>query len=628
MTDSDIAPRALPRRSPVAIFCLVGCVLLLSVYATLTWKAVRTKAPIIDEPLDVIGASATRELGDFRVNYEDPPLWHYWASLPNSDVASDLNLSSPLWPKVLQDTTSRFDWIRETFNQPQAKWIDRVNRSRAMMLMIGIGLGAAIGAAAWRFGGPFAALVAVAFYAFDPNFLGHGSLVKNDVANALTFVLVALAIDAVGRRASWKTVIVLGLACGVALSTKFSGVLVVPIVVLALIVRAILPIDWSVFGSASRTPGDRAFLSLRIGAVAFFVAIVFVWGCYRFRFAATPQGQQVDMQHVVLFTAQSDIRARNPAVPFQQTDLDVWTPPLMVNLLLLPYRFHAMPQAWDAGLIYTYGSSLYRGTYLLGQIGRTGWWYYFPLAILFKTPTATLIAGLLATLAAIGLAISRRKSLASAHLWKVAVIAIPVIVYGAAALTTNLNLGLRHVFPLYALFYIALGWVASRLIARGRTAAIITGAVAALLFVGTAVESTVAYPNYIAFFNAPSGGSRGGVRLLSDNNIDWGQDLALLAQWQKAHPDERLYVSCLLSVDPALYGIQFQYVPGADVPRGETVTQWPSEPGVLAVSVTKMHGQNFANDAARAYYRKLTSGEPIAVLGGSIYLFRYTPPEP
>src|SRR5215831_16919367 len=34
--------------------------------------------------------------------------------------------------------------------------------------------------------------------------------------------------------------------------------------------------------------------------------------------------------------------------------------------------------------------------YLLGQFGRHGWWHYFPIAFLVKTPTAVLIAGLLA----------------------------------------------------------------------------------------------------------------------------------------------------------------------------------------------------------------------------------------
>jgi hypothetical protein len=432
----------------------------------------------------------------------------------------------------------------------------------------------------------------------------------------------------VGRRASWKTVALLGLACGVALSIKFSGLLTIPIIVIALLARAMLPIDWPMLRGTPRYLTDRIWSVVGVSLMTFVVAMLVVWSCYRFRFAATPTGEQVNMQDPLTLTAEFDMRSRNPDYKPQQIDYETWQPPLMVKLMLLPYQLHLMPQAWSAGLVYTYGSSLYRGTYLLGEIGRTGWWYYFPLAILFKTPTATLIAFALAAAAAIYLAITRRATLNARHAWAALVLLVPVIVYGYFSLTTNLNLGLRHVYPLYAFFYIGLGWVASRLVAQGRRAAIITGATAAILFIGTATETARAYPNYIAFFNTPSGGSRGGFRLLSDNNIDWGQDLLELARWQKEHPDEKLYLSYFGTVEPALFGIRYQGVPGGYAPYGAEPKTWPTEPGVLAVSVTKMHGQYFAEPAARELYHKLTQGEPIAVLGGSIYLFRYTPVSP
>ena len=368
-------------------------------------------------------------------------------------------------------------------------------------------------------------------------------------------------------------------------------------------------------------------LALGISVTACVLAMGVTWACYGFRFAATPAGEQVNMQAPMLRVAEADLRSRNPDRTPTQAEYESWSPTGMVRLMLLPYQWHLMPQAWSAGLVFTYGASMYRATYLLGEISRTGWWYYFPLAILFKTPTATLIAGALALVAAIYLAVARRKTLGASVLWKIAVLLVPVLVYGTASLTTNLNLGVRHVFPLYALFYIALGWVASRLIAQGKRTAIATGAIALLLFAGVAVETARAFPNYIAFFNAPSGGYRGGFYLLSDTNIDWGQDLPLLAQWQKDNPSERLYLSYHGTVDPALYGIRYEAVPGGFARPGAEATTWPREPGVLAVSVTKMHGQYFAVAAAREYYHKLTQGEPIAVLGGSIYLFRYPPSE-
>ena len=49
--------------------------------------------------------------------------------------------------------------------------------------------------------------------------------------------------------------------------------------------------------------------------------------------------------------------------------------------------------------------------------------------------------------------------------------------------------------------------------------------VAGLLAIGIIVEALIAYPNYIAHFNFALGGPRGGIELLGDSNLDWGQDL-------------------------------------------------------------------------------------------------------
>src|SRR5687768_16166166 len=72
-----------PRRPRVAPVAVVLVVTLLACYALLAWTAVRTKAPTYDEPLHALGAWHHLHDGDFRLNPEDPPLWHYWAALSN-----------------------------------------------------------------------------------------------------------------------------------------------------------------------------------------------------------------------------------------------------------------------------------------------------------------------------------------------------------------------------------------------------------------------------------------------------------------------------------------------------------------------------------------------------------------
>jgi hypothetical protein len=135
-----------------------------------------------------------------------------------------------------------------------------------------------------------------------------------------------------------------------------------------------------------------------------------------------------------------------------------------------------------------------------------------------------------------------------------------------------------------------------------------------VLILALAVESCCAYPNYIPFFNVFAGGARGGLRLLSDSNLDWGQDLPLLAAWQRKHPDQKLFLAYFGSTDPAYYGICYTNLPGGYI-AGPPVQQVDG-PGVMAISATTLQGA-YCEQA----WMSLWSLKPIDVLGGSIYLF-------
>jgi hypothetical protein len=195
-------------------------------------------------------------------------------------------------------------------------------------------------------------------------------------------------------------------------------------------------------------------------------------------------------------------------------------------------------------------------------------------------------------------------------------VGVPLVIYALAAISSNLNLGVRHVLPLYPLIYVAIGMSAARVwIAKPQ----VTKIAGAALAVGLAVESIVAFPNYIAFFNVAAGGSRGGLALLSDSNLDWGQDLPLLARWQREHPDVTLFFCYYGSTDPAAYGIRYLNLPGGyyldrDFHR-------PDQPGVMAISASRLQGA-FLSPPLSSYYARIREQQrPIAVLGGTIYLY-------
>jgi hypothetical protein len=206
--------------------------------------------------------------------------------------------------------------------------------------------------------------------------------------------------------------------------------------------------------------------------------------------------------------------------------------------------------------------------------------------------------------------------------WTLACLAVPVAIYLSAVMASNLNLGMRHVLPVYPpLFAFAGLSMAKAWEWRPGPAC-----AAAMLILGVlAAESGSAYPDYIPFFNILAGGNRGGLALSSDSNLDWGQDLPLLAACQRSHPDTKLYLDYFGSADPSYYGIRY-----TQVERGsKDAAPWKliNEPGVLAISATRLQGTYGAKPNGVPVWSVLWGLRPLDVLGGSIYLFR-VPPEP
>src|SRR5205814_5870469 len=146
-------------------------------------------------------------------------------------------------------------------------------------------------------------------------------------------------------------------------------------------------------------------------------------------------------------------------------------------------------------------------------LSDTGWWYYFPLAMVFKTPLTTLFA-IVVTLF-IGLFTIGRWMTNPKSRWLAICLLLPVVIYGASAMNSNLNLGIRHILPVYPFIYIAIGLAIAHLWPKAHTLRTIIVVLAALL----AFETLAAFPNFISYFNVAAGGSRGGLRLLSDSNL-------------------------------------------------------------------------------------------------------------
>jgi hypothetical protein len=469
-----------------------------------------------------------------------------------------------------------------------------------------------------------AAIAATAAFALDPNFLAHGPLVKNDVAIALLTAAILLCTWMAGRRLTVANALGLALLGGAALVTKFSAILLVLIPPALLVGRAVVPWEWTCLGRTVTSRGRRLLIAVAVVGCIAVASYVIIWATYAFRFGPVPGSD------VLLPTARliEDIRAdevyaAHPDHAPTTAEVESWRPPLRIRAVLFAERHRLLPQTWLHGLLFTYRGSLLRPSFLCGRYSERGFALYYPLTFVFKTPLATLAALLLVMALGVSV-IVRRAALAKQNAWAAACLGVPVAIYGVASMTTVLDLGVRYLLPIYPLLFIAIGWAAAYTWRRWHRPARL---VVAALGLALAAETLAAFPNFIPFFNAACGGGRGGLELLGDSNLDWGQDLKGLAQWwrdyQRGHPYTKLYLSYFGNSSPRYYGLRFTSLPGDFAPANETngPPHFPaSGPALLAISATNLQGI-YLGEALRGPHAALRRERPIAVIGGSIYLY-------
>ena len=179
-----------------------------------------------------------------------------------------------------------------------------------------------------------------------------------------------------------------------------------------------------------------------------------------------------------------------------------------------------LPQPWLHGLLYTYSTTLVRGSYLDGAYSVTGWWYFFPVVLAVKTPIGLLL------LAAVGLAVVFRgwRSGPGKGPWQqILTVTFPIVIL-LVCMPSRIDLGVRHILPIYPLLAIAGGHAVTSLFRHSRSGA----AAAALLAAWVIGDSARAHPDYLAHFNEFAGSHPEAI--LCESDLDWGQDLDRLRQ--------------------------------------------------------------------------------------------------
>ena len=395
-----------------------------------------------------------------------------------------------------------------------------------------------------------AALLAVALTAATPPLLAHAGIATNDLPLAAMVTWAFYALVRWLERPDVPRTTVLAIAGGGAVVTKLSSI---PFFGLG----AILIIAARFLLSRRRNGRDpsllaRAYLRPLVGASV--GAGLLVWATYGF--------------HVHL--------ARG------------WLPVPAPELLA---GIRALARNNGAG----------RPAYLLGNISKFGWWYYFWVVLAVKTPLPLMMLSLIALVWTLA-ARAQRSDWRSLAPW-LAVVAIMTV-----ASASNIDIGVRHILPVYPLLIVPAAIAAIRLWdATGPAPRSLVRSALGALVLGQAVTTIRTYPDFLPAFNAFAGAHPD--RVLLDSNLDWGQDLYRLADTLQARRIDAVTL------------FYFGSTPVGAFPLADTVRIGGAEraSGWIGVSRTFVHG------LYSTCFTWISAYRPVARIGQSMLLYHLLP---
>jgi hypothetical protein len=418
-------------------------------------------------------------------------------------------------------------------------------RSANLLMLI-----AAIFAIAWWARRAFSrgvAALAVAIFTSLPPVLGHAGLITNDLGVTAALILALLAWEHYLDAPSFLRAGLAGVAIAIGALAKFSFLVFFPPAALVV---------WAWRRKAPRW---------RDAGITVLVAFLVLWAGYKFDVGSP---KELSKDGVFLF----EYAAPEPLRPITRRLAEVTMPAPAFSLGLATLTFHNR-QGHDA--------------YLFGETSRKGWWSYFPVVFFYKTPIPFLI------LAAWGVA-SIRDRIRFAYVG----VALAVLL---VAMTASINIGVRHILPMYVPLSIIAAYAVTTIWSRATTT-FSRGALVALLiwmFGGVASGGRDMLPwfNELAQPNPAS--------IAVDSNLDWGQDTLCLAR----------------AVDELKIGeIHCAIFTNARLDR-HGIRALPLDPYVKSRGWCAISEMTIAMGKAKGEYGWLSTYRPVRRIGSSIRLY-------
>ncbi|HET7751261.1 MAG TPA: glycosyltransferase family 39 protein [Terriglobales bacterium] len=546
---------ALPATVPHSrLRCWIPAILLVVYVAQCAWF-IRTQSFTFDEPVHIVTGLEMWRYGRIQDWNDHPPLQRLLCTLP---------LIGQKWRVDVKGHFPEFTAL--AFHPGPQQMADR---GRAVSVVLGIILALVLWTTTRRLYSEQAANLALGLFAFSPALIAHYSLITTDGVGVLMIFATAVQLLHWRHNPTRGQTALLGLVMGLLLLAKFYTP---PMFLVAL--------GWLLLLKPEKIAFHPFRWNWRAAVAVCAIAFMVLWAGYFFH-----------VSHLTMRdgTFIATFPHREPIIKKMRTPVNFSIPvpagEYLEGLRNVAFHNHRGHQAFFLGT-----ASL-----------KGGWRLYYPAVVVLKWPTVVVLLFLVALL----IAATRRISIPRDFL----IMASFPAVYFVFAIFSHIDIGDRHVLPIYpfVLLFVAGGcWQLAR---RSRTALVLVVIALAL----NAADALRYAPDYLSYFT-PFVPPSQTYKLLSDSNLDWGQGLLALRRYEAAHPQEKIYLAYFGSVDPGAYGLRARLLPEDQRVSGATVV----------VSATELTGQMLDNFGD---YHWVLQYPQKAILNHSLHVFQIPPQE-
>ncbi|EKD46472.1 MAG: hypothetical protein ACD_67C00226G0002 [uncultured bacterium] len=598
---------------------IIVCVILGLMFTVSVFNA-KNDSATFDEIAHIPAGFTYIQEQDMRLNPEHPPLLKDLIGLPLVFLNLNFDKNNDFWtgenlPRIWDDGQW---WAGKHLLYGAGNDADKILFwSRLPIIIISILLGLFLFKWGKEIAGTLGGLFVLVLYAFDPNILGHNHYVTTDIGIAAFLTFFFYYFLRFIKDPSWKNVIVGGIFLGLLNLVKFSSLMAYPILGLVLLSYPLVKkLSHDEHGHNEKFLRAKTFFSyLGKGIVALAVSMVVVWIVYFFNTYNMPK-EIIDRQIGFSFPL------ADPNILSLKTNQTLTF--LNSSAVLRPMSEYALGVAMVFKRVA--GGN---GAYFLGDVSSDASAIYFPLVFVIKE-TIPLLALLTFSIIFTFWQILKTfgKSLKSKTIGKsmmrfaqVGVVQYTllgfILLYSLLSITGNLNIGLRHLFPIMPLIYLLItkkvfDFLKNKHIATKNQIQVIFS----VLILWIILIPFFSYPNYVSYFNETIGGSENGYKYVTDSNTDWGQDLERLKDFLELNPQiEKINVDYFGGGNPEYY-LGNKYASWWDNKR-------PIEAGWYAISANSLQVSiydkvNKTPETNYAWTKELT---PITMIGNSILIY-------